>query len=626
MKTIDELIRHTVSRCPENTAVRVKTSGNWQGFTYSQLWNRVERVGGGLRHWGVQKGDRVALIGGTSPIWIASYLGTLQSGAVVVPVDKELKAGELRHILNDCGARLALVEPAYLERLFEIGPDLRALEKIVVLEEGGEHIPAGQFDQALGELVDAWRDLVKQYQVPDTARDRLETLGRRLERMLRRASDVSHTAGGREKSPPSVFNDKEEEKRALARRFALASLDDFAVDGPPPPGDRSPRDTAVILYTSGTTGRSKGAMLSHANIVTNIESALRHLEVDQTMHTLSFLPVNHVFEQVAGVLAPLSVGGKISIVESLKKIGQNLTEEKPTYIMGVPAVYKLLLARITRSIEEKPLSKALFAFPLTRPLVAARVRKLLGENITFVSGGAALDPEIAKGIERLGITILQGYGITETSPIISAESPSRRKLGTVGQVIPGVEIRIDNPNEEGVGEILVKGPNVMQGYYKRPRATAEAIVDGWYHTGDLGHLDADGFLSIRGRMKNLIVTPNGKNVYPEEVENELLKSPFIAEVMVYGHKLSATAEEVHAIIYPDQEALDNYVRETGRSALNEADVKELIRGEVLDACKRLADYKRVKRFTLRDDEFPKTTTRKIKRYVVEADIPAGDQN
>ncbi|MDY0262963.1 AMP-binding protein [Syntrophotalea acetylenica] len=249
-------------------------------------------------------------------------------------------------------------------------------------------------------------------------------------------------------------------------------------------------------------------------------------------------------------------------------------------------------------------------------------KKSFGKNITFISGGAALDPEIARGITSLGITILQGYGITETSPIIAAESPHHRKLGTVGRTIPGVEVRIDHPNEEGVGEILVKGPNVMQGYYKRPRATAEVIVDGWYRTGDLGHLDAKGYLTIRGRVKNLIVTPNGKNVYPEEVENELLKSPFVAEVMVYGHKLNDTSEEVHAIIYPDQEALDNHVRQTGCPALNEADVKELIRQEVLEVGNRLADYKRIKRFTLRDDEFPKTTTRKIKRYVVEADIPA----
>lgn len=183
-----------------------------------------------------------------------------------------------------------------------------------------------------------------------------------------------------------------------------------------------------------------------------------------------------------------------------------------------------------------------------------------------------------------------------------------------------VSVKIDKPNAEGVGEILVKGPNVMQGYYKRPEATAEVLRDGWYYTGDLGRLDEQNHLSICGRLKNLIVTPNGKNVYPEEVENELLKSPFIAEAMVYGHKIDAAAEEVYAVIFPDQENLDSYSKEQKKGGLSCADVEGLIRQEVLNASKQLADYKRVKKFTLREDEFPKTTTRKIKRYVVEPEI------
>lgn len=622
MNTIDDLIKLSVDKSPEKPALRLKVAGVWQTTTYQQLWQTVTRISGGLRGWGLRKGDRVALLGATTPSWIAAYLGILQSGGIVVPVDKELKQGELRHVLGDCSARLLMTEQAYLEPLYEIGKDLAALEKIIVFETPAERAISPQLNQAMEDVVDAWRELVQRYQIPAEAQSHLEALGRNLEKILRVQEVKTDVTETKLNSHPSVFNEIAEEKRIFNRRFNLAYLAEFAADGPLPPIDRSPQDTAVILYTSGTTGRSKGAMLSHANIVSNIESAVRHLEVREGMHTLSFLPINHVFEQVAGILAPLSLSGTISIAESLKKIGQNLVEEHPSHVMGVPAVYRVLLGRINRNIDEKPLSRTLFALPFTRPLVTAKVRKALGKNITFVSGGAALDPDIAKGMTKLGFTIVQGYGITETSPIIAAECPTKRKLGTVGQVIPGVEVRIDHPNQDGVGEILVKGPNVMQGYYKRPKATAEAIVDGWYHTGDLGHLDEDGFLSIRGRMKNLIVTPNGKNVYPEEVENELLKCPFIAEVMVYGHKLSDTAEEVHAIIYPDQEALDGYMRETDRQSMSEADVEELFRREVLEAGKRLADYKRVKRFTLRDDEFPKTTTRKIKRYVVEADILA----
>jgi long-chain acyl-CoA synthetase len=200
--------------------------------------------------------------------------------------------------------------------------------------------------------------------------------------------------------------------------------------------------------------------------------------------------------------------------------------------------------------------------------------------------------------------------------------PGGSRPGTVGVAPHGVHIKFYSPNKSGEGEIVVKGPNVMLGYYKNQRDTEEVLQDGWYHTGDLGTLAADGYLTICGRVKNLIVTPNGKNVYPEEVENELVKSPYVAEAMVYGHKVAAHAEEVYAIIFPDQAAVDEYARNKGKEPFSREAVEKLIREEVQAVGQKLADYKRVKKFTLRDDEFPKTTTRKIKRFVVEADITA----
>ncbi len=456
-----------------------------------------------------------------------------------------------------------------------------------------------------------WRLLARQYSIPDKEMQSLENLGREIQEM------VSTVSGWQRVGRTGPITDP-----VLPQGCELSLFSDLLIEKMPTKVRRQSEDTAVILYTSGTTGRSKGAMLSHRNIVSNIENAIPQLGADHTMHTLSFLPINHVFEQVAGTLAPLSLGGTVSIAESLKEIAQNLVEVQPTYFMGVPAVYRLLLNRIMKNITEKPLAHTLFGIPLTRPLIAAKVRKKLGCSPTFISGGAALDPEIALGMENLGFTLHQGYGITETSPIISMECANIKKLGSVGRPIPGVEVRIEAPNKDGVGEILVRGDNVMQGYYRRPQATAEAIKEGWYYTGDLGRLDDEGLLYICGRLKNLIVTPNGKNVYPEEVENELLKSPLIAEAMVYGHRLDASAEEVHAQIYPDQVALDAYAAAEGIVPLDEKAVETLLRQEVLCAGQRLADYKRIKRFTLRDSEFPKTTTRKIKRFVVEADINA----
>ena len=401
-------------------------------------------------------------------------------------------------------------------------------------------------------------------------------------------------------------------------RCTILPLSGFLKTGAFSSFSQQPHDTALILYTSGTTGRSKGAMLSHANIVSNIRSAVIHLGVDQSVHTLSFLPINHVFEQVCGILLPLSLGGKISFCESLKKLGENLAEVKPSFFVGVPAVFRMILDRIMKKIREKAVSRILFAIPFTRRLVVSRVRGTLGAGTIFISGGAALDPAIAVGFAKLGVTLLQGYGITETSPVIAAESLDGMRPGTAGRILAGIDVRIDAHNVETVGEILVRGPNVMQGYFKDPHATAEAIVEGWYRTGDLGRLDGDGFLSICGRVKSLIVTPNGKNVYPEEVENEILKSPYVAEVVVYAHKSDLVAEEIRAVVYPNREALGEFVAHQGEVSLSGAEVESLLRGEVARACQKLADYKRVKKVTISDEEFPKTTTRKIKRYEVEA--------
>jgi long-chain acyl-CoA synthetase len=398
------------------------------------------------------------------------------------------------------------------------------------------------------------------------------------------------------------------------------SLSEFLKERAYTPLPLQPHDTALILYTSGTTGRSKGATLSHANIVSNIHGTAAHLGVDQSVHTLSFLPINHVFEQVCGVLIPLSLGGKVSFCESLKKLGENLAEVKPTFFVGVPAVYRMILGRVNKNLAESRVTRLLSAIPLARNLVHFRVRGKLGNGTVFISGGAALDPAIIRGFASFGVTLLQGYGITETSPVIAAESPAVSRPGTVGRVLPGVEVSIDAPESGMVGEILVRGPNVMQGYFKDPQATRDAIVDGWYRTGDLGRLDADGFLFICGRVKSLIVTPNGKNVYPEEVESEILKSPYVAEVVVYAGKSGPLQEEIRAVLYPNREALEEYAAHQGKQVPCGAELESLLRGEVSRACQQLAAYKRVMKISISDQEFPKTTTRKIKRFEVEASL------
>ncbi len=618
MSLIIEMLQESCRKHVKKTALRYKVAGNWTEYSYEMIWQTSDHVAAGMSEWGIEPGDRVALLAPSSPAWVMTYLGILKSNAIAVPVDKDLKQGELRHILADSGARVLFTEQAFLEIIYDIVESLPSLEKIVLLNQ--TPVTKGplstQAELALTSLVAEWNRLSRRYRMDDSDVQKFEDMAERFQELI----------------APSAIRQGEEKKNFFSRMLRsrnkqlpaidLESLDDFQRTSPPPLLQCQAHDPAVILYTSGTTGRSKGAVLSHANITSNVCSAAELFELDPEMHTLSFLPINHVFEQVAGIILPLSVGGTVSFAESLRKLGDNLGEVKPNFLLGVPAVFRLLADRMTRKIESQKLSRALYAFAPTRPLVTKKIRAAFGGNPVFISGGAALDPVIASTLMDLGLNVYQGYGITETSPVIAVETPQVKRLGTVGKPLPGVEVKIHKPNPEGVGEIWVKGPNIMLGYYNNREATNEAITDGWYHTGDLGRIDADGYLIICGRVKNLIVTANGKNVYPEEVENEILNSQFVAEIMVYGHKVDKSSEEVYAIIYPDQDALDAYAAETGSIQFDSREIESLIRKEVLERGKNLADYKRIKRFTLRDVEFPKTTTRKIKRFAVEADIDA----
>jgi long-chain acyl-CoA synthetase len=551
MDTVVTLLEKSCREFGSRTALRHKSGANWLETSYATLWASAERICSGLAGHGFRPGERAALLAASSPLWLFGYLGILQGGGVVVPIDKELKEIEVAHILSHSETRVLFVDDDHLDMVLGMLDELPQLALIVRTDAGSDSpgVPAGRYGC---QVVTA--------------------------------------------------------SELLRERAATAAQ------------ARHPDDSALILYTSGTTGRSKGAVLSHANIVSNILGTTAHLGLDQSIHTLSILPINHVFEQVCGILIPLSLGGRVSFCESLKKLGENLAEVRPTFFVGVPALYRTILSRITRKIEERTMSRVLCGNPLTRPLVTSSIRRRLGSGTVFISGGAALDPSIALGFARFGIMLLQGYGITETSPVIAAESRQWARPGTVGRVLPGVEVRIQDPGADGTGEILVKGPNVMQGYFKDPDASAQAKVGDWYRTGDLGRLDPDGFLSICGRVKSLIVTPNGKNVYPEEVENEILKSPFVAEVVVYAHQGAAAQEEIRAAIYPDREALEQHAAQQGKKELSGAELETLLRREVNGACEKLAGYKRVQKVVVRAEEFPKTTTRKIKRFEAAAQL------
>ena len=556
--TLSRVLEHNAKRFREKPMLKWKVGERWKGITYGEFYEWARDIGTGLVKLGMKPKDRVALLSHNGPGWVISYFGIILNGGIVVPIDKELKATELRHILDDSSPKFIILSRDYLETLFEVTDLLPSLERVILLAP---------------MVGDKWDSRASaNHPLPDMGE--LECI--EIDAIRNNATFIHHK---------------------------------MEYD-----------DVVAIVYTSGTTGKSKGVVLTNGNIVSNIQSFVDHSGIDEEIHTLSILPINHVYEATCGILAPIYMGGTISFCEGLKRVAPNIQEVKPNFVMGVPALYDKMYSRIMRRINSNFLSRTLFRTKLLRGIVTGRIQRGLGKDIHFISGGAPLDPEIAKGIRELGIKIFQGYGITETSPVISFEYEGMTKEGSVGKPIPGTEVTIHDPNEEGVGEIWVKGPHVMKGYFNNREATEELLVDGWYRTGDLGSIDDEGFLYVKGRIRNLIVTAKGKNVYPEEVEQQLLKSPYIEEVMVYGQEVSPFVEEVHALVYCNQDSIDLYAKEQGIEPMTVAAIKQLIKSEITKYGKNLAEYKRVKRFRIRDNPFPKTSTRKIKRYALGDEI------
>ncbi|MFH1683823.1 MAG: AMP-dependent synthetase/ligase [Candidatus Margulisiibacteriota bacterium] len=387
-------------------------------------------------------------------------------------------------------------------------------------------------------------------------------------------------------------------------------------------------DLASIVYTSGTTGIPKGVMLTHRNIMSNVISVASLFDLGPKDNFLSVLPLHHTFETIAGFLGPFHEGCTVTYAESLKShnLLRNMQETGVTIMCGVPLLYQLFYDGILREVEEKGLGNifsVLFALSrffrhiigvnIGRSLFKTVHKKFGGQIRFFVSGGAALDPEVARNFDLMGFIILQGYGLSESSPVLACNTLKKNKIGSVGRAIPGVEIRI--AGTDPVGEILAFGPNIMNGYYKRKELTSRVVVNGWLHTGDVGYLDEEGYLFITGRSKDVIVTGSGVNVYPEEIEFVLNKIPVVKESCVMGAKIKTGvrkgAEEVISLIVPDFEKLGETSEEFVRKAISE---------EVRNLNRRMADYKRIARFIIRKEELPKTRLKKIKRFEIKKEI------
>ena len=383
-----------------------------------------------------------------------------------------------------------------------------------------------------------------------------------------------------------------------------------------------PDNMGIMLFTSGTTAMSKAVMLSHKNIVTNIMDIHERFGMSYEDRLLSFLPLHHVFECTVGFLYIVSIGACICFCEGVKHIADNLKEFKITAMISVPAVYEVMYRKVMKTIEKKgkldavkkgiKISQALLKFGIdVRKKVFKEIHDNLGGALHLaVAGGAALDAETQKGFNNLGINLIQGYGLTESSPVIAAETPKERRIGAIGKKFPSVEVKIENPDEEGVGELLAKGPSIMIGYYENEEATKSALdKEGWLHTGDLARIDKDGYIYIAGRKKSVIVLNNGKNVYPEEIENLLNKVEGIKESFVYEKKEEDGDVKVCCKIVYDKEMIKDLYDIEG-----EENIKEFLWKKVKEVNNLMPKYKYVREMIISEEELIKTTTLKIKRH------------
>jgi long-chain acyl-CoA synthetase len=553
--TLKEVLEQTTARHGDRSVLRFKQNGIWRTRSFNELRARTRTVSEICAKHGVRHGDRVALYRENSPEWFELYLGITALGAVAVPVDARLREQEVLHILHDSGAVLLFASARFYPLLEPLADRLPALENAVLLE---------------GETV-----------LP---------------------------------TPPGPLRFTSYHTECEAVRTA-AQQPGAAYDQTEPDAE----DTASIIYTSGTTGRPKGAMLTHRNFISNVESSIRVLQPRPDDRFLLLLPLHHSFAFTAVFLIPLYAGCEICLVENLRTLAQNMAETGPSVVMAVPLLLEKMVNRVMEGINRRFMGRLLMRIGLGRLIGRGVIRKMGGHLRLMVTGAAPCPPGILKAWKRLGIPVLEGYGITETAPVLTINPPGKTRPGTVGPAIPGVEIRIDRPDANGVGEVAVRGPNVMKGYWNTQTATDEVLRGGWYFTGDLGFLDPDGYLTICGRKKSLIVNREGKNIYPEEVELELLKSPYLLECLVTGCRVPGDpGERVGVIAVPDMEALGE------KGTLADEEIETLLRQEIRRHAAALAPYKRPRHIQVRYEEFEKTSTAKIKRHLYAMDLVTGE--
>lgn len=552
---LKQMLESSVSLYGDRTAYYTKfEKGPYQEIKYSQLLEDVNGLGTQFIAMGL-KDKRIAVIGETTYMWSIAYLAAVNGTGVVVPLDKELPYDDLKNLIKESEASAVLFDRKREDifvRMFEEG------------DTGLEYIISQDRKTGDGAIISQW-------ELVDTGKKLVEN------------GD---------------------------RSFLDAQIDN--------------EEMSIIIFTSGTTGMAKGIMLSHKNICADLMVSPVFVDLDETDIFFSVLPIHHTFECTCDFLMPLYKGAAIAHCEGLKYITKNLQEVKPTYFLAVPAIFDALYKAIWKGIRKKGKEKTVrtamkvsdflrrFGIDITDRLFAEIKSVLGGRMRMMISGGAAINPDILEDLQSFGIHAIQGYGLSEAAPMGALNPQSRPKSHSCGMAFPGFDAKIADPGSDGVGEICLKGDNIMLGYYRNPEATAEVIRDGWFYTGDLGYIDDEGYIVITGRKKNVIIAKNGKNVFPEELEYQLSLYDEIAEAMAFETDSEDETDKIIAVgIYPDW----NYMKETyGDRADDDEEVRKII-WEIVDKVNaENPAYKMIRKVNLRHSEFSKNTSKKIVRF------------
>ena len=531
---------------------KTEQKGKFRTITHEEFRNEINALGTALIQTGL-KGKRIAVISENRYEWQLAYLSIVTGAGIVVPLDKALPDNELESLILR-----SQVEAIFYSKKYE--------------------------------------------NIMNSLREKKNTNLRVFISM-----DLEENENG-------IYSQKqlvEKGKKLLAegnKEFLEAKID--------------PNAMGIMLFTSGTTAISKAVMLSHKNIVTNIMDIIQRFDLTEEDRLLSFLPLHHVFECTVGFLYPMAIGSAIAFCEGVKHMADNIKEYEITAMISVPAVFDIIYRKIIKSIEKKgkleavkkgkKISSILLKVKIDlRKQLFKEIHDSIGPKLNIVvTGGAALSPETEKGFYDLGFDVVQGYGLTETSPVIAAETPKERRLGSIGKKFPSVEVKIDNPDENGIGELMAKGNSIMIGYYENEEANKSVFEpDGWFHTGDLARIDEDGYIFISGRKKNVIVLNNGKNVFPEELEILLNKVEGIKESFVYEKKDEDGDVKVCAKIVYDKDLIKELYNIEG-----EENIKEFLWKKVKEVNNLMPKYKYIREITITQDELIKTTTLKVKRH------------